>query len=254
MTTTTTTTTTTTEPLDVVLGKMRVSAKRGVDHLIAFGQYAAEIKQRITDRSTDEGQPWSWCWKRFWTEERLCHLPNVGERQVRRLIQFVESENPELAIEQHRAKQAQQKREARAERRRSTPSAEMPTEPTPMVEPEDLEKGRQEFQAQIAELRRAWDATTPAARLTFIEAVSYNHEAEEYAAEATGGTTLAKLRVAMRQLSGVTFTGGGSDAAEEADEVVAREAVVYILSTRFGLLERDLRAALLSVGQKGATG
>jgi hypothetical protein len=66
--------------------------------------------------------------------------------------------------------------------------------------------------------------------------------------------TLTKLRAAMRHLSGTLFTGGESKAAEAEYEAVAREAVVYILGTRFGLLEQDLNAALLSVEHKGATG
>jgi hypothetical protein len=130
--------TSTLEPFDIVLQKMRISARKGVDHLIAFGQYAAEVKRRISDPNSDEGEPWGWSWNKFWTEERVTHLPNVGVRHVRQAISFAESGNPELAIREHRERKAANMRAARA--RTAEPRGSDPSSPvsTPDPQPIDL--------------------------------------------------------------------------------------------------------------------
>lgn len=53
------------EPISQLVFRARALIKSGDDKLVSAGVVLAELKERVTDRSTDEGKEWHWAWRRF---------------------------------------------------------------------------------------------------------------------------------------------------------------------------------------------
>jgi hypothetical protein len=184
------------ESIELLTTRARALLRKEKDARLSAGYILIELKKRITDKSTTEGQPWNWSWRTYVAGDPDSGIPAMLERTVRdadRLISYVKSDDPAAAIAADR--QATAEREAVRRRRsethvRPTPSPQEQAEaavaelhelsaggriPDPLLEigAEPRSEAAQadgevsEEQAAWDRLERAWNAASWGTRAKF---------------------------------------------------------------------------------------
>jgi hypothetical protein len=138
------------EPLDQLIRRANVDMKQADDLQLKAGRTLQELKDRITERASLEGQEWGWNWRGF-VQAKL----DKSYSHVQRLISFVNSADPEKAVADYRQKDA-----AKAKERRQSQTSENDTG--------KVERPASTEEEQLAALERAWAQACRNVRLRFL--------------------------------------------------------------------------------------
>jgi hypothetical protein len=141
------------EPLDQLIRRAKVDMKQADDLQLRAGRTLRELKDRITERASPEGQEWGWNWRGF-VEAKL----DKSYSHVQRLISYVNSADPEKAVADYRQKDA-----AKAKERRQSQTSENDTS--------KVETPASTEEEQLAALERAWHQASLKVRLRFLAKV-----------------------------------------------------------------------------------
>jgi hypothetical protein len=109
------------ESIELLTTRARALLRKEKDARLSAGYILIELKKRITDKSTIEGQPWNWSWRTYVAGDPDSGIPAMLERTVRdadRLISYVKSDDPAATIAADR--QATAERVAMRRRRSET--------------------------------------------------------------------------------------------------------------------------------------
>jgi hypothetical protein len=122
------------ETIELLTARARALLRKEKDARLSAGYVLIELKKRITDKSTTEGQPWNWSWRTYVAGDPDSGIPAMLERTVRdadRLISYVKSDDPAATIAADRQTTA----ERVAMRRRRSETYVRPT-PSPQEQAE----------------------------------------------------------------------------------------------------------------------
>jgi hypothetical protein len=89
------------ETIELLTTRARALLRKEKDARLSAGYVLIELKKRITDKSTTEGQPWNWSWRTYVAGDPDSGIPAMLERTVRdadRLISYVKSDDPAATI------------------------------------------------------------------------------------------------------------------------------------------------------------
>ena len=96
------------DTIEQLIHRANAAIKKYEDYQVTAGRTLAEFKDRITDKTKDEGAPWSWNWTRFVHQKLDCSYSHA-----QRLISYVYKDDPDAAVAAERKTNATRERERR---------------------------------------------------------------------------------------------------------------------------------------------
>lgn len=123
--------------------------KRIEDHQVSAGRVLAELKERISNKSSEEGAEWHHSWRQF-----ALRMLERSYKSANKLIAVAKAPDPNGAMANHRARQ-------RDHDRRYNAKVGARSSATEVDEVDDLHR-------QFANLKAAWHAASPEVRDEFL--------------------------------------------------------------------------------------
>jgi hypothetical protein len=71
------------ESIELLTARARALLRKEKDTRLSAGYVLMELKKRITDKATTEGQPWNWSWRTYVAGDPDSGIPAMLERTVR---------------------------------------------------------------------------------------------------------------------------------------------------------------------------
>jgi hypothetical protein len=138
------------ETIEALTNRARAAMKKTDEYQITAGVVLTELKQRISNKESNEGEPWGWSFK-FYIQKEL----KKSYSHAQRLIGIVANPQAEAELKRQRAERAQAEKERRAAAKAGLPRGRPDGEPDMRAVAQRLarEYAREDLQELVELLR-----------------------------------------------------------------------------------------------------
>jgi hypothetical protein len=136
------------ETIEQLTHRVNVQIKKIEDGQISAARNLEELKKRVQDKNSDEGEPWHWSWHRF----ALCEL-EFSYQHAQRLIGYLKKDDPVAAVQADReAAKVRMANSRAAQKFANVREVDREQRPDPITEVKDILAGAN----PIEQAKAAW--------------------------------------------------------------------------------------------------